>query len=69
MKLFVLAVCLAVVIGDHDTPTEADAFCSLVNIFANPVIQDCQNLRAASSIQSKVLPDHCDTISVLILIE
>ena len=52
MKLFVLAVCLAVVMGDHDTPTEADAFCSLVNIFANPILQNCQDLREASSSQT-----------------
>ena len=54
--MFVLALCLAVVVGDHDTTTEADSFCEVVTIFLNPVIQNCRTLKQASEVQCFV---HC----------
>ena len=48
MKVFVLALCLALVVGDHDTASEADEYCKLVTIFLNPVIRNCQTLKQAS---------------------
>ena len=48
MKVFVLALCLVLVVGDHDTTSEADVFCRSVTILFNPVIQNCQTLKQAS---------------------
>ena len=55
MRLFVLAVCLAVVVGDHGTDTGGDAFCLTLNIILNPVIQNCQELMQASHLSTQTL--------------
>lgn len=50
MKVFVLTLCLAMAVGDHDatSKSEPDEYCRIVTIFLNPVIQSCQTLRQAS---------------------
>lgn len=48
MKVFVLALCLVMAVGDHDTTTEPDVFCRAVTIFFNQVNLNCQTLMQAS---------------------
>ena len=49
MKVVVLALCLALVVGDHDTTSEPDIFCRAVSIGLNPVFQNCQTLKNEAS--------------------
>jgi hypothetical protein len=60
MKVFVLALCLIMAVGDHDTTTEPDEFCRAVTILFNPVIQNCQTLKQASRLsdENRLLDDH-----------
>ena len=48
MKVFVLALCLVMAVGDHDTTTEPDVFCRAVTIFFNQANLNCQTLMQAS---------------------
>ena len=47
MKVVVLALYLALVVGDQGTTSEPDIFCRAVSIAIglNPVIQNCQTLK------------------------